>query len=115
MRNWIRGQFHIDYNGQLVTSNSDITRLIENVKDLITKEKVGEFKPQRQKDQLSTTLETEECKGHTQAISSIASWKEGFTEDIHMYKKHGRHNIDAESANNEEQFATQFFNFMRKH
>jgi hypothetical protein len=31
-----------------------------------------------------------------------------------MYKKHGRHNIDAESANNEEQFATQFFNFMRK-
>jgi hypothetical protein len=37
------------------------------------------------------------------------------TEDIHMYKKHGRHNIEAEYANNEEQFATQFFNFMRKH
>jgi hypothetical protein len=36
-------------------------------------------------------------------------------EDIHMYKKRGRHDIDAESANNEEQFATQFFNFMRKH
>jgi hypothetical protein len=32
-----------------------------------------------------------------------------------MYKKHGRHDIDAESANNEEQFATQFFNFMRKY
>jgi hypothetical protein len=32
-----------------------------------------------------------------------------------MYKKRGRHDIDAESANNEEQFATQFFNFMRKH
>jgi hypothetical protein len=32
-----------------------------------------------------------------------------------MYKKHGRHNIDAESANNEEKFVTQFFNFMRKH
>jgi hypothetical protein len=36
-------------------------------------------------------------------------------EDIHMYKKHGRHDIDAESVNNEEQFVTQFFNFMRKH
>jgi hypothetical protein len=35
--------------------------------------------------------------------------------DIHMYKKCGRHDIDAESANNEEQFATQFSNFMRKH
>jgi hypothetical protein len=30
-----------------------------------------------------------------------------------MYKKRGRHDIFAESANNEEQFASQFFNFMR--
>jgi hypothetical protein len=35
-------------------------------------------------------------------------------EDIHTYKKCGRHNI-VESANNEKQFAIQFFNFMRKH
>jgi hypothetical protein len=28
-----------------------------------------------------------------------------------MHKKHGRHDID---ANNEQQFATQFYNFMRK-
>jgi hypothetical protein len=34
---------------------------------------------------------------------------------IHMYKNRGRHDIDAESTNNEEQFATEFFNFMRKH
>jgi hypothetical protein len=33
-----------------------------------------------------------------------------------MYKKCGRHDIDVESANNnEEQLATQFFKFMRKH
>jgi hypothetical protein len=32
-----------------------------------------------------------------------------------MYKKRETQDIDAESANNEEQFATQFFNFMRKH
>jgi hypothetical protein len=32
-----------------------------------------------------------------------------------MYKKRGRHDIDVEFANNEEQFPTQFFNFMRKH
>jgi hypothetical protein len=32
-----------------------------------------------------------------------------------MYNKHGRHDIDAEAANNEYQFATQFSNFMRKH
>jgi hypothetical protein len=99
----------------LVTSNSDITRVIENAKDLITKEKTGEFKPQHQKDQLSVALETKEHRGHTRAISSIASWKELFTEDICMYKKRGRHDIGVESTNNKEQFATQFFNFMRKH
>jgi hypothetical protein len=114
-RNWIRSRSRIDDKGQLITSNSDITRLIKNVKDLINKEKAGKFKPQHQKDQLSTALKIEEHRDHTRAISSIASWKEEFTEDIHMYKKHGRHDIEAESANNEEQFATQFFNFMRKH
>jgi hypothetical protein len=45
MRNWIQGQSLIDDNGQLITSNSDITRVIENGKDLITKEKIGKFKP----------------------------------------------------------------------
>jgi hypothetical protein len=98
----------------LVTSNSDITTVIENAKDLITKEKTGKFKPQRQKDQLNAALETEEHQRRTRAISSIASWKEGFAEDIHKYKKHGRHDIEAEYANNEEH-ASQFFNFMRKH
>jgi hypothetical protein len=32
-----------------------------------------------------------------------------------MYKKCGRHDIEAESTNNEGQFASQFFNFFRKH
>jgi hypothetical protein len=89
--------------------------VIENVKDLITKEKTGKFKPQHQKDQLSAILETGEHRGRIRAISSIASWKEGLAEDIHMYKKCERHDIEAESANNEEQFASQFFNFLRKH
>jgi hypothetical protein len=45
MRNWIRGRSHRDDNKQLVTSNFDIIRVIENAKDLITKEKTGKFKP----------------------------------------------------------------------
>jgi hypothetical protein len=32
-----------------------------------------------------------------------------------MYKKRGRNDIEAESANNKEQFASQFFNFLKKH
>jgi hypothetical protein len=73
--------------------------VIENAKDLITKEKIGKFKSQRQKDQLSAAHETEEHRGHTRAISSIASWKEGFAEDMSMYKKRGRHDIQVEPAN----------------
>jgi hypothetical protein len=34
--------------------------VIENAKDLISKEKTGEFKPQRHKDQLGAALETKE-------------------------------------------------------
>jgi hypothetical protein len=58
-------RFCIDDNGQLITSNSDITRVIENAKDLVTKEKIDEFKLQCQKDQLSATIETEEHRGRT--------------------------------------------------
>jgi hypothetical protein len=115
-RNWICGRSRIDDNRQLVTSNSDIIRVVEIVKDLITKDKAAKFKLQSQKDHLSIALKTEKHRGCTRAISSIASWKKGFMEDIHMYKKLGRHDTNTESANNDkEQFASQFFNFMRKH
>jgi hypothetical protein len=46
-------------------------------------------------------------------FNCIIEW---FTEVIHIYKMRGRQDKDVESANNdEEQFTTQFFNFMRKH
>jgi hypothetical protein len=47
MRNWTRGRSRIDDSAQLVTSNFDITRVIENAKDLVTKEMIGEFMLQR--------------------------------------------------------------------
>jgi hypothetical protein len=89
--------------------------VIKKAKTLIDKEKTGEFTLQREKDQLSATLESKEYRGHTWVISSIASWKEGFMEDRHMYKKRKSHDEDVQPARiNEEEFAQQFFNFMRK-
>jgi hypothetical protein len=64
MRNWIQGWSRIDGNEQLANSNSDITRVIENAKNLITKEKTCKLKPHHQKDQLSATLEIKEHQGH---------------------------------------------------
>jgi hypothetical protein len=86
----------------LVTSSSEVTSVTEKAKTLIAKEKTGEFKSQWERDQLSATLENEEHRRRTRAISSIASWKEGFENKSHMYKKHRTHKS---THNDEETFA----------
>jgi hypothetical protein len=80
---------------------------------LIPKKKAGKFKPQHQNNQLIVALETEEHRGCTQAFFSIASWKEGFTDESHLYKKCGRHGEDAEFIDNDEEQFKKVFNFMR--
>jgi hypothetical protein len=110
-RNWIRGHSHTDDSGRLFTSSSKVTSMVEKAETLDAKGKTGEFKSQQERDQLSVALENEEHPGRTRAISSIASWKEGFTDESHMYKKHITHEI---MHNAEETFAQQFFNFMRE-
>jgi hypothetical protein len=59
-RNWIQGRSRTDDSGQLITSNSEVTNIIEKAKTLITKEKTDELKSQRERHQLSATLENEE-------------------------------------------------------
>jgi hypothetical protein len=95
----------------LIASSSEVTSVIEKAKTLTAKEKTSEFKSQRERDQLSAALENEEHHSRTQAIPSIASWKEGFADESHMYKKRKTQQI---AHNAEETFAQQFFNFMRK-
>jgi hypothetical protein len=85
--------------------------MVEKAETLDAKGETGEFKSQQERDQLSVALENEEHRGRTRAISSIASWKEGFTDESHMYKKRITHEI---MHNAEETFAQQFFNFMRE-
>jgi hypothetical protein len=85
--------------------------MVERAKTLVAKEKTGEFKSRRERDQLNVALENEEHHCRTRAISSIASWKEGFADESHLYKKRKTQEI---AHNAEETFAQQFFNFMRK-
>jgi hypothetical protein len=61
--------------------------VVEKAKTLTANEKTGEFKSQCERDQLSIALKNEEHRGRTRAISSIASWKEGFADESHLYKK----------------------------
>jgi hypothetical protein len=87
-RNWIWGCSLIDDSRRLITSSSEVTNMVEKAKTLQAKEKTGEFKSQRERDQLSAALENEEHRGLTRAISSVASWKKDFVDEIHLYKKH---------------------------
>jgi hypothetical protein len=105
------GQSRTDDSGWLITLSSEVINVVEKAKTLTAKEKTGEFKSQQERDQFSVALKNEEHHGHTRAISSIASWKEGFAYESHLYKKRKTQEI---AHNTEEIFAQQFFNFMRK-
>jgi hypothetical protein len=85
--------------------------MIEKAKTPTAKEKTSGFKLQWERDQLSVVLENKEHRGRTRVISSIPSWKEGFANESHLYKKRKTQEI---AHNAEETFAQQFFNFMRK-
>jgi hypothetical protein len=86
----------------LIVSSSKVTSVVEKAKTLTAKEKTGEFKSQQERDQLSAALTNEEHLGRTRAISSITSWREGFVNESHMYKKHKTQEI---AHNTEETFA----------
>jgi hypothetical protein len=85
--------------------------VIEKAKTLAAKEKIGEFKSQQERDQLSAAHESKEHHCRTCAISSIESWKEGFVDEGHVYRKPKTQEI---AQNAEETFAQQFLNLMRK-
>ena len=58
----------------------------------------GSFTPSREKDELSLGLGNPEHPGRVRGLGKHKTWKEGFREDVEMYKKHGR--------NREESLAT---------
>jgi hypothetical protein len=92
------GRSRTDDSWQLVTSSFEVTSVIEKPKTLSTKEKTSEFKSQWERDELSAALKNKEHCGRKWSIYSIASWKEGFVDESHMYKKCRTH----ESAHNDE-------------
>jgi hypothetical protein len=91
-KNWILGCSRTDDSGRLITSSSEVTSVVE-------------------KARLSPLKRRLANSSRTRAISSIASWKEGFADESHLYKKHKMHEI---AHNIQETFARQFFNLMRK-
>ena len=50
----------------------------------------GSFNPSGERDELSLGLGNKEHIGRTRGLGKRTTWKQGFEEDRHMYKKHGR-------------------------
>ena len=63
-----------------------VSRILKYAKD---KEKRS-FNPSRERDKLSLGLGNKEYTGRTRGLGKRATWKQGFEDDRHMYKKHGR-------------------------
>ena len=55
---------------------------------LKTRRRAHSILPER--DELSLGLGNNEHTGHTRGLGKRTTWKHGFEEDWHMYKKHGR-------------------------
>jgi hypothetical protein len=63
-----------------------VSRILKCVED----SENGVFTPSRERDELSIGLGNPEHTGRTRGLGKLVTWKKEFTEDINMYKKHGR-------------------------
>ena len=89
-RNWIYAQSDITDDGAIVVKDPAAAKVVDALKGPIKAQiEAGLLKPEYHKDQLSLGLGTPEHGGRVRAISSSASWKEGFSSSSsHLYKKH---------------------------
>ena len=109
-RNWVLGRSKSTDDGQLIPKDSEVSEVLQRVKNIVVMEKEGRFKPNRQNDQLTAALGNEEHRGRTRGVSSKASWKEGFPEDAGSYKKRDHPDTDEEH----EKWKQNFFQFMKE-
>jgi hypothetical protein len=93
-RNWIYARSTESSDGNfkfdMLETQEIVSRILKYAED---KEK-GSFNPFRERDELSLGLGNKEHTGRTRRLGKRTTWKHGFEEDRHMYKKHG---IDRET------------------
>lgn len=65
--------------------------VVGKIKEYAELEKAGKWVPNREIYSLRLAIGTKEHRGRVRGISSKLSWKEGFAEDRHMYKKYDRY------------------------
>ena len=86
-KRWILGRSD-SKSGELKFSNPDTEQVVSKILSYGEEKEKGSFKPSREKDELTMGLGTAEHTGRVRGLGKRTTWKYGFEEDRHIYKKH---------------------------
>jgi hypothetical protein len=80
--NWLLARSKLTQDGKLVHKKKGVAEVQEKAVELTTKQRLRQFKSDREKDILSGALGTAEHTGCIRGVASQMSWKVGFPNDI---------------------------------
>jgi hypothetical protein len=99
----------------LSTRKKGVVAVHEKAVELTAKQRLGQFKSDREKDILNGALGTAEHTGRIHGVASQMLWKVGFPKDVWSYKKRDRYKKNIEDAIEEKMnamFETKFRAFV---
>ena len=89
-RNWIYARSTESSGSNLKFDKPETQEAVSRILKYVEDKEKGSFNPSRERDKLSLGLGNKEHTGRTRGLGKRMTWKQGFEEDRHMYKKHGR-------------------------
>ena len=89
-RNWIYARSTESSGGNLKFDKPETQEAVSRILKYAEDKEKGSFNPSRERNELSLGLGNKEHIGRTRGLGKRTTWKQGFEEDRHMYKKHGR-------------------------
>jgi hypothetical protein len=89
IRRWIYARSVDESGSSLKFAKSETTEAISRIPKYAEDKEKGTFTPSRERDELSLGLGNLEHTGRVRGLGKLMTWKYGFQEERHMYKKHG--------------------------
>jgi hypothetical protein len=85
---WIFARSVDESGSSLKFAKSETTEAVSRILKYVEDKEKGTFTPSRERGELSLGLENPEHTGRVRGPGKLTTWKHGFQEDRHMYKKH---------------------------
>ena len=108
-QHWLLARSNLTDDGRLVYKKPEVAAVEEKIVQIAAQERLGLFKPDREKDKLTAALGNPEHTGRVRAVASQMSWKQGFPNESSSNKKRDRYKKTMEEAI-EEKLNTMFEN-----